>query len=212
MPHIEEWEESGIVPRIFWKKMGEQGFLCTDIAEEYGGAGGDFLYSVIVCEELAKCNFSGLAASLHSDICVPYITSFASEEQKQKYLPGCVSGDIITAVAMTEPNTGSDLAAIKTTAAEDGDQIILNGQKTFISNGINCDLGHCRRPRSCRCSRSIRPLISTLSRPELPALKKESRSKRSAGTARIRRNCTLRIAGFRRKTASGIKEADFSSS
>jgi acyl-CoA dehydrogenase len=140
VPHVEEWEEAGIVPRSAWKKMGEQGFLCTDIPEEYGGVGGDFLYSVIVCEELVKSNFSGLTASLHSDICVPYISSFASEEQKRKYLPGCVSGDIITAVAMTEPNAGSDLAAMKTTAAEDGDQIILNGQKTFISNGINCDL------------------------------------------------------------------------
>ena len=140
VPHIEEWEEAGIVPRSAWKKLGEQGFLCTDVPEEYGGAGGDFLYSVIVCEELVKSNFSGLAASLHSDICVPYISSFASEEQKRKYLPGCVSGDIITAVAMTEPNAGSDLAAMKTMAAEDGDYIVLNGQKTFISNGINCDL------------------------------------------------------------------------
>jgi acyl-CoA dehydrogenase len=140
VPHVEEWEEAGIVPRSAWKKMGEQGFLCTDVPEEYGGAGGDFLYSVIVCEELVKSNFSGLAASLHSDVCVPYISSFASEEQKRKYLPGCVSGDIITAVAMTEPNAGSDLAAMKTTAAEDGDYIVLNGQKTFISNGINCDL------------------------------------------------------------------------
>jgi acyl-CoA dehydrogenase len=140
VPHIEEWEEAGIVPRSAWKKLGEQGFLCTDVPEEYGGAGGDFLYSVIVCEELVKSNFSGLAASLHSDICVPYISSFASEEQKRKYLPGCVSGDIITAVAMTEPNAGSDLAKIKTTAVEDGEQIVLNGQKTFISNGINCDL------------------------------------------------------------------------
>ena len=140
VPHVEEWEEAGIVPRSAWKKMGEQGFLCTDVPEEYGGAGGDFLYSVIVCEELVKCNFSGLAASLHSDICVPYISAFASEQQKRKYLPGCVSGDIITAVAMTEPNAGSDLAAMKTTAVEDGDQVILNGQKTFISNGINCDL------------------------------------------------------------------------
>ncbi|PKN85961.1 MAG: acyl-CoA dehydrogenase [Deltaproteobacteria bacterium HGW-Deltaproteobacteria-1] len=140
VPHIEEWEEAGIVPRSVWKKMGEQGFLCTDVPEEYGGAGGDFLYSVIVCEELVKSNFSGLAASLHSDICVPYISSFASEEQKRKYLPGCVSGDVVTAVAMTEPNAGSDLAKMKTTAVEDGDQIILNGQKTFISNGINCDL------------------------------------------------------------------------
>ena len=120
--------------------MGEHGFLCTDVPEEYGGAGGDFLYSVIVCEELVKSNFSGLTASLHSDICVPYISAFASEEQKRRYLPGCVSGDIVTAVAMTEPNAGSDLAKIKTTAVEDGDQIILNGQKTFISNGINCDL------------------------------------------------------------------------
>jgi len=136
VPHVEEWEEAGIVPRSAWKKMGEQGFLCTDVPEEYGGAGGDFLYSVIVCEELVKSNFSGLAASLHSDVCVPYISSFASEEQKRKYLPGCVSG----AVAMTEPNAGSDLAAMKTTAAEDGDYIVLNGQKTFISNGINCDL------------------------------------------------------------------------
>lgn len=140
VPHVEEWEEAGIVPRSAWKKLGEQGFLCTDVPEEYGGVGGDFLYSVIVCEELVKSNFSGLAASLHSDICVPYISAFASEEQKRKYLPGCVSGDIITAVAMTEPNAGSDLAKIKTTAIEDGDQIILNGQKTFISNGINCDL------------------------------------------------------------------------
>ncbi|MGO9213533.1 MAG: acyl-CoA dehydrogenase family protein [Syntrophales bacterium] len=140
VPYIEEWEEACIVPRSVWKKMGEQGFLCTDVPEEYGGAGGDFLYSVIVCEELVKSNFSGLTASLHSDICVPYISAFASEEQKRKYLPGCVSGDIVTAVAMTEPNAGSDLAKIKTTAVEDGDQIILNGQKTFISNGINCDL------------------------------------------------------------------------
>lgn len=140
VPHVEEWEDAGIVPRSVWKKMGEQGFLCTDVPEEYGGAGGDFLYSVIVCEELVKSNFSGLAASLHSDICVPYISSFASEEQKHKYLPGCVSGDIITAIAMTEPNAGSDLAKLKTTAVEDGNHIVLNGQKTFISNGINCDL------------------------------------------------------------------------
>ena len=140
VPHVEEWEEAGIVPRSVWKKMGEQGFLCTDVPEEYGGAGGDFLYSVIVCEELVKSNFSGLAASLHSDICVPYISAFASEEQKLKYLPGCVSGDIITAIAMTEPNAGSDLAKMKTTAVEDGNHIVLNGQKTFISNGINCDL------------------------------------------------------------------------
>jgi acyl-CoA dehydrogenase len=140
VPHIDEWEEAGIVPRSVWKKMGEQGFLCMNVPEEYGGLAADFLYSVIVTEETTKSGFSGLTASLHSDIVVPYITSFASEEQKHKYLPGCISGDIITAVAMTEPNAGSDLAAMKTTATEDGDYIVLNGQKTFISNGINCDL------------------------------------------------------------------------
>jgi len=139
-PHVEEWEEAGIVPRAAWKKMGEQGFLAMNVPEEYGGLGADFLYSVIVIEELIRTNHSGLAASLHTDIIVPYIISFATEEQKRKYLPGCISGDIITAIAMTEPNTGSDLAAIKTTAVESGDEIILNGQKTFISNGINCDL------------------------------------------------------------------------
>jgi len=139
-PHIEEWEEAGIVPREAWKKMGGQGFLAMGVPEEYGGLGADFLYSVIVTEELVRTNHSGLAASLHSDIIVPYIVSFATEEQKRKYLPGCVSGDIITAIAMTEPNTGSDLAAIKTTAVESGGEIVLNGQKTFISNGINCDL------------------------------------------------------------------------
>jgi acyl-CoA dehydrogenase len=140
VPHIDEWEEAGIVPRSVWKQMGEQGFLCTSVPEEYGGLAADFLYSVIITEETTKSGFSGLTASLHSDIVVPYITSFASEELKHKYLPGCISGDIITAVAMTEPNAGSDLAAMKTTATEDGDYIVLNGQKTFISNGINCDL------------------------------------------------------------------------
>ncbi len=139
-PHVEEWEEAGIVPREAWKKMGEQGFLAMNVPEEYGGLGADFLYSVIVTEELVRTNHSGLAAPLHTDIIVPYIVSFATEEQKHKYLPGCISGDIITAIAMTEPNTGSDLAAIKTTAVESGDHVILNGQKTFISNGINCDL------------------------------------------------------------------------
>jgi acyl-CoA dehydrogenase len=139
-PHVEEWEEAGIVPREAWKKMGEQGFLAMSVPEEYGGLGADFLYSVIVTEELVRTNHSGLAAPLHTDIIVPYIVSFATEEQKHKYLPGCISGDIITAIAMTEPNTGSDLAAIKTTAVESGDDVIINGQKTFISNGINCDL------------------------------------------------------------------------
>jgi acyl-CoA dehydrogenase len=139
-PHVDAWEEEGIVPKSVWKKMGEQGFLCMDLPDEYGGAGADFLYSVILTEELARTRHTGLAAPLHSDIVVPYISSFGSEELKKKYLPGCVSGDIVTALAMTEPNAGSDLASMGTTAVEEEDYVVINGQKTFISNGILCDL------------------------------------------------------------------------
>lgn len=140
IPFVDEWEEAGIVPKSVWKKMGEQGFLCMDVPEKYGGLGADFLYSVILSEELIRTRHAGLAAPLHSDVVVPYITAYGSEELKQKYLPGCIAGEIITAVGMTEPNTGSDLASIRTTAREDGNHVIINGQKTFISNGIVCDL------------------------------------------------------------------------
>lgn len=140
IPHVDEWEEEGIVPRWAWKKLGEHGFLCTSIPVKYGGQSADFLYSTVLIEEMAKANFYGLSARLHSDVVVPYIVQFASEEQKKKYLPGCVTGDMLMAIAMTEPQAGSDLAGIKTTAVEDGKYFILNGQKTFISNGINCDL------------------------------------------------------------------------
>jgi acyl-CoA dehydrogenase len=140
IPHVDAWEEAGIVPKEVWRKMGAQGFLCMQVPEEYGGMGADFLYSVILSEELARTNHSGLAAPLHSDVVVPYLTAFGSEEVKQTYLPRCVSGECITAIGMTEPNTGSDLANIKTSVVEDGDSLVINGQKTFISNGINCDL------------------------------------------------------------------------
>ena len=139
-PYVDEWEKERIVPKSIWRRMGEEGFLCPWVPTEYEGMGGDFLYSVIVSEELARTNHAGLSAPLHSDVVVPYIASFANEEQKQKYLPGCVSGDIVTAVAMTEPDAGSDLASLTTTAEEDGDEVVLNGSKTFISNGINSDV------------------------------------------------------------------------
>ncbi len=140
LPHYDEWERDGIVPREAWKKMGENGFLCPWLEEEYGGPSADFLCSVIVCEEFAYRGVTGLAASLHSDIIVPYIYSFGNEEQKRRWLPGCASGQILTSIAMTEPNTGSDLAAIRTTAIRDGDHYVINGQKTFISLGILSDL------------------------------------------------------------------------
>ncbi len=139
-PYVQKWENEGIVPKAVWKKMGREGFLCTAISPEYGGRGGDFLYSVIALEEITRTNQYGLDAFLHSDIVVPYISSFGSEEQKKKYLPGCVSGDIVTAVAMTEPDVGSDLSSMTTSAIEEGDEVTLNGTKTFISNGFNCDL------------------------------------------------------------------------
>lgn len=140
IPHIEEWERAGCVPKEVWSKMGRAGFLCTAVPKKYGGMGGDFLYSVIVLEEIARTNHYGLDTFLHSDIVAPYIETFGSEKQRQKYLPGCVSGDIITAVAMTEPDVGSDLSSLKSTAVETRDEVIIDGTKTFISNGVNCDL------------------------------------------------------------------------
>lgn len=139
-PHADEWEKDEIVPKAVWQKMGQAGFLCTEVSPEFGGIGGDFLYSVIVTEEISRTHQNGLVASLHSDIVVPYITTYASAQLKEKYLPGCVSGDIITAVAMTESDAGSDLAGMTTAAVEEGDEVVLNGSKTFISNGIIADL------------------------------------------------------------------------
>ncbi len=139
-PYADQWEKDGIVPKTAWQKMGQAGFLCTEVAPEYGGIGGDFLHSVVVVEEISRTHQNGLVAPIHSDIVVPYITAYASAELKKRYLPGCVSGDILTAVAMTEPDAGSDLAGITTAAIEEGDEVVLNGSKTFISNGILADL------------------------------------------------------------------------
>jgi alkylation response protein AidB-like acyl-CoA dehydrogenase len=139
-PFGDQWEADKIVPKSVWQKMGQGGFLCTDVVPEYGGMGGDFLYSLIVAEEMTKTWITGLATPLHSDIVVPYISSFGSEEVKQKYLPGCVTGDIVTAVAMTEPGAGSDLAGMTTAAVEEGEEVVIDGSKTFISNGLNADL------------------------------------------------------------------------
>ncbi|MEW6110873.1 MAG: acyl-CoA dehydrogenase family protein [Thermodesulfobacteriota bacterium] len=139
-PYYDQWEQEGIVPKSAWLKMGANGFLCSWVDEKYGGSGAGLEYSVIMAEEMNRRDFIGLMASLHSNIIVPYIDSFGSEEQKQKWLPGCVTGEIITAIAMTEPNAGSDLAAIRTNARKDGNDYVINGQKTFISNGLNSNL------------------------------------------------------------------------
>jgi acyl-CoA dehydrogenase len=140
VPHQARWNQAGIVDRSAWRAAGRAGFLCPWMEERWGGPGADFLCSVVIMEELARVYESGFALSLHSDIIVPYLHTFGSEEQKARWLPGCASGEIITAIAMTEPGTGSDLAAVATTAVKDGDGYLLNGAKTFISNGILCDL------------------------------------------------------------------------
>lgn len=139
-PFYEKWEEDRMIPRSFWRKMGEQGYLCPDIDEEYGGSGVDWGFSVVINEELERVGSSMIGIGLHNDIVVPYINSYGTEEQKQKWLPQCASGELITAIAMTEPGTGSDLSNIQTTAKLEGDYYLLNGQKTFITNGIMADL------------------------------------------------------------------------
>ncbi|BCJ86133.1 acyl-CoA dehydrogenase family protein [Effusibacillus dendaii] len=140
VPYFDQWEEERMIPRSFWKKMGDQGYLCPDVDEKYGGSGADWGYSVVINEELERVGSGMVGIGLHNDIVVPYLTSYGTEEQKQRWLPGCTRGDIITAIAMTEPGTGSDLANVRTTAARDGDHYVLNGQKTFITNGIQSDL------------------------------------------------------------------------
>lgn len=139
-PHFDVWEEQRLVPRSFWRKLGENGFLCPMVEEAYGGLALDFTYSRILAEELERVG-AGVAAgiALHSDIVTPYISAYGNEAQKEKYLPKSVSGEWISAIAMTEPGAGSDLAGIRTTARREGDMYILNGEKTFITNGIEAD-------------------------------------------------------------------------
>ncbi|MEZ5782597.1 MAG: acyl-CoA dehydrogenase family protein [Rhizobiaceae bacterium] len=139
-PHHEEWEEQGEVPRWAWKKAGEQGFLCVAIPEESGGIGADRRYSTILMEEQARLNLTGLGFALHSDIVAPYFDHYGTPEQKQRWLPAMASGDCIAGIAMTEPGGGSDLQAIRTTAIRDGDEYVVSGQKTFITNGQTADL------------------------------------------------------------------------
>ena len=129
------------MPRELWRAAGEAGLLCFDVPEAYGGAGiDDFRFNVVLSEEQTRCGASGPGFSVHTDIIVPYLTSLGTEEQKQRWLPGCVSGEIVTAIAMTEPGAGSDLQGVRTTAVDAGDHYVVNGSKTFISNGINADL------------------------------------------------------------------------
>ncbi|MEO5708977.1 MAG: acyl-CoA dehydrogenase family protein [Nocardioidaceae bacterium] len=141
VPHHAQWEADGQVSREVWTKAGTQGLLCFDVAEEYGGPGvADFRYNLVLAEEMTRAGASGPGFPVHTDIIVPYLSSLGTDEQKQRWLPGCVSGETITAIAMTEPGAGSDLQGIRTNAVDKGDHYVLNGSKTFISNGAMADL------------------------------------------------------------------------
>lgn len=140
-PYHDQWEHDGIVPRDLWLKAGAAGFLAMAVPEAYGGLElNDFRYNVVLTEELTRAGASGVGFGLHNDIVLPYILTYGTDEQKQRWLPQMISGETITAIAMSEPNAGSDLAGIQTTAVRHADHYLLNGQKTFITNGINSDL------------------------------------------------------------------------
>ena len=140
MDHIDEWEKNGMVSRDIWERAGELGLLCIDMPLEYGGSGLDFSFSALFIEELGKKGITGPGFSLHSDIIAPYLLKYGTEAQKQNYIPKMATGKMITSLGMTEPNCGSDLKAIKTTAVDKGDYYLVNGQKTFITNGYMSDM------------------------------------------------------------------------
>ncbi|MBA4024245.1 MAG: acyl-CoA dehydrogenase [Gordonia sp.] len=141
VPDYLEWEKQGILPRTLFAEAGSHGFLGMEIGEEFGGGGvEDFRFNAVIAEEIAATGAVSFGINLHNDICIPYFQRYASDDQKRRWLPGLASGELIAAIAMTEPGTGSDLAGIATTAVADGDHFVLNGAKTFISNGVNADV------------------------------------------------------------------------
>ena len=139
-PNIERWERQQQLDRDFWNKAGAVGLLCAAIPTEYGGGGGTFAHDVVIFEEQARAMISGFGNAVHSSICAPYILNYGSEEQRRRWLPGMATGELVCAIAMTEPGTGSDLQAIQTKAIRDGDDYVISGAKTFISNGQHADL------------------------------------------------------------------------
>lgn len=139
-PYHGEWEKAGVVPRELWRKAGEAGILCTNVPEAYGGPEAGFLYNVVIAEELGRAGVTGPGFTVHSDMVASYILSFGTEEQKKRWLPGMVSGEIVGALGLTEPGGGSDLKAMRTRAVRDGDDYVIDGQKTYISNGQLCDI------------------------------------------------------------------------
>ncbi len=140
LPHVETWRDQGRVDRWAWEKSGEQGLLCMSMPEEYGGLGGTFAHEQVAIEQQIKCGVEGFGAPLHNTIVAPYILHYGTEEQKKRWLPRMATGELIGAIAMSEPGAGSDLQGVKTTALKDGNQYVINGQKTFITNGQNANI------------------------------------------------------------------------
>jgi acyl-CoA dehydrogenase len=165
-PHHEEWQKAGITPRSLWLKAGEAGLLCSGVPEAYGGYGADFLYSTIVIEELAAANTPDIAFYTHSDIAAPYILDFGTEKQKQSLLPDLVAGRKIISLCMSEPDAGSDVASIRTSAVRDDDEYVINGAKVFITNGHNADfyIVACKTEPAAR-SRGISLILVEADRP-----------------------------------------------
>jgi acyl-CoA dehydrogenase len=139
-PHIERWNEEGIYDREVWKKAGEAGLLCASMPEAYGGAGGTFAHEAVINREISLAGFDSFGAPLHSGIVAPYILHYGTEEQKQRWLPKLATGELVGAIAMTEPGTGSDLQGVRTTAVKSGNRYVINGSKTFITNGQHANL------------------------------------------------------------------------
>lgn len=140
VPHVEKWEKQGFVDREAWRVAGQAGILCASIPPEYGGGGGDFRHEMVLVEEFSFANVSGFGNGVHSGIVAHYINNYGTEEQKQRWLPAMAAGEIVAAIAMTEPGTGSDLQSVATTAIKDGDDYVINGQKTFLTNGQTAEL------------------------------------------------------------------------
>lgn len=139
-PHVSKWEKQGFVDRDAWRVAGEAGILCASIPEQWGGGGGNFKHEMVLVEEMSYANISGFGNSVHSGIVAHYINNYGSEEQKARWLPKMATGEIVAAIAMSEPGTGSDLQAVATNAIRDGDDYVINGQKTFLTNGQTADL------------------------------------------------------------------------
>jgi alkylation response protein AidB-like acyl-CoA dehydrogenase len=205
-PKVEEWNARGTSDRATWKRAGDEGLLGVCAPTEYGGAGADFLYAAVVNEELARVRAHAMMLSLHSDIVMPYVTTYGSEEQKRPWLPGTITGDVLLGIAMTEPGTGSDLANVQTTARRDGDHYVLNGAKTFISNGQIGDLFVVVAKTDPQAKPAHSGISLILVEADTPGFVrgKEARQAR-ASAARTRASSSSRTVACRCRTCSAAK-------